>query len=94
MEDNQCIGISEEKRQSLTTTLNLLKDTVWCTECTSKQDTNHPWTHVVVVLCPNSPSASSNTRMASCCLASWKMASMFLVLSPTHLLSSSPQFTT
>ena len=52
------------------------------------------WAHELDVLCPNSPSASSNTKMASCCLASWKMESMFLVLSPTHLLSSSPQFTT
>ena len=51
-------------------------------------------THLMDVLAPNSPSASSKTKMASWCLASWKMASMFFVLSPTHLLSSSPQLTT
>ncbi len=51
-------------------------------------------THLLPVLSPKRPSASSKTKMASWCLASWKMASMFLVLSPTHLLSSSPQLTT
>jgi len=51
-------------------------------------------TYVITVLDPNNPSASSNTRMASKWRASSNMASMFFVLSPTHLLSSSPQFTT
>ena len=52
------------------------------------------FTYVIVVRDPNNPSASSNTRMASEWRASSNMASMFFVLSPTHLLSSSPQFTT
>ena len=50
--------------------------------------------HLMGVLDPKSPSASSNTKMASELRDSSKMASIFFVLSPTHLLSNSPQFTT
>lgn len=89
-----CVCSHARTHTAFNTTLNSVKNISWCTKCTFEQDADCLWTHAVVVLCPNSPSASSNTRMASCCLASWKMASMFLVLSPTHLLSSSPQFTT
>ena len=46
------------------------------------------------VLCPNNPSHSSKTSIASVERASSNIASIFLVLSPTHLLRSSLQLTT
>ncbi len=77
-------------------TLRLSTTVGCCTVCTVMNLQFIPLrvTYIIVVLDPNRPSASSKTRIASECLASSKMASMFFALSPTHLLSSSPQLTT